>query len=338
MKRIARFVLALVALALVIVGSSAIAPKPQQTRAALQRAALAAQSIAAPASLGALRVDAGVAPLPAAVAAGAAIAPVAVVAVADPGFSAMEAPAESAPVEPSLPPPVWIPGDGPWMRGTLVAQTERLDFYIGRGTFSEEEVRRLAQDVEWALNVMEQRFGERLQRRVSIGIYRSGPRNVRGLAFTDEGRVEMYYRPGESLERAGAVATHELAHHLQAQRYGVEVQRRADTILLEGAATWIASDRWLPMTGASDWRARARQLRDSGVPLRLKSAESYGANTAYELWASFVHYILSVYGFEYYRPLYASGRGRALGSADYEGVLGKSLDELAAEWRAWIDR
>ena len=44
------------------------------------------------------------------------------------------------------------------------------------------------------------------------------------------------------------VAAHELAHHLEAQRYGNAVQRRADTILHEGMATWIAGEYWLLAT------------------------------------------------------------------------------------------
>ena len=63
-------------------------------------------------------------------------------------------------------------------------------------------------------------------------------------------------------------------------------------------ATWIAGHRWLDMCNAPTWRERARQLRDAGVPLRLLSAESHGADNAYELWASFVHFLTLRYGWE----------------------------------------
>ena len=66
-------------------------------------------------------------------------------------------------------------------------------------------------------------------------------------------------------------------------------------------------------------------------------AERYGADNAYELWASFVHFLTLRYGWEKLDALYVSGRGRAPGSANYERVLGKSLDELADEWRDWIN-
>jgi hypothetical protein len=225
------------------------------------------------------------------------------------------------------------------MPGTLVVQTERLDIYVGKNTFSADQVAELAPLLEQLLRKDEARLGTTLEHRVSIAFYRTAlapKRGVRGMAFTDSGRAELYYRSYEDIGRAATVAAHELGHHLEAQRYGEAAQRRADTILHEGMATWIAGHRWLAMCDAPTWRERARQLRDAGVPLRLLTAERSGADNAYELWASFVHFLSLRYGWEKLDALYVSGRGRAPGSADYKGVLGKSLDQLADEWRAWI--
>ncbi len=104
----------------------------------------------------------------------------------------------------------------------------------------------------------------------------------------------------------------------------------------EGLATWIAADRWLPMCEAGSWRQRAQQLHNAGIPLRLLTAERSGADNAYELWASFVDFLVERYGWDTFNALYASGRGRAPGSANYERIVGKSLDELADDWRAWV--
>ena len=248
--------------------------------------------------------------------------------------------AKVAPEPAPAPAPARIPGDGPRMAGTLVAQTERLDLYVGKNTFSAQQVAELAPLIEWLLRKDEARFGTTLERRVSIAFYRTAlapKRGVRGMAFTDSGRAEIYYRPSEDIGRAATVLAHELGHHLEAQRYGEAAQRRADTILHEGMATWIAGHRWLAMCDAPTWRERARQLRDAGVPLRLLTAERSGADNAYELWASFVHFLTLRYGWEKLDALYVSGRGRAPGSANYEQVLGKSIDELADEWRAWVN-
>jgi hypothetical protein len=234
--------------------------------------------------------------------------------------------------------PAHIAGSGPWMRGQIVAQTERLDLYVGKNTFSPAQVAALAPLIEQALRDDERRFGTELQHRVSVGFYRQPPKKgVRGMAYTNQARAELFYRPGEDPTRATAIAAHELGHHLEAQRYGEAVQRRADTILHEGMATWIAADRWLPMCGATTWRQRARQLRNAGVPLRLLKAERSGADNAYELWASFVDFLAERYGWEKLDALYISSRGRAPGSANYERVLGKSIEELADDWRGWVE-
>ena len=238
---------------------------------------------------------------------------------------------------PARPVPARIAGEGPWMPGQLVAQTERLDLYVGKGTFGADQIAGLAPKFERVLRAAEDYFGTTLKHRVSVGFYRTPPqKGVRGMAYTDQATAEVYYRPQEDLGRAVTVTMHELGHHLESQRYGESAQRRADTILHEGLATWIASVRWLDQCGASSWRERARQLDAAGIPLRLLTAERSGADNAYELWASFVDYLTRQYGWKTFDALYTSGRGRAPGSANYQRVLGKSLDDLADEWRAWV--
>ena len=236
------------------------------------------------------------------------------------------------------PVPAMIPGNGPQMRGQLVVQTQRLDLYVGKNTFSATQVADRAAKLERVLRAAEDYFGTTLKRRISIGFYSRPPkRGVRGMAYTSEGRVELYYRTDEDIGRATTVAMHEIGHHLEAQRYGEAAQRRADTILHEGLATWIASIRWLDQCGATSWRQHGRQLRDAGVPLRLLTAERSGADNAYELWASFVDYLVRQYGWKKFNALYVTGRGRAPGSSDYQRVLGRSLADLRDDWRAWLD-
>lgn len=236
---------------------------------------------------------------------------------------------------------VALPGAGPHMAGTLVAQTARLDFYLGTKTFSDAQIAQLADQVEALLRNDEAHFNTTLDHRVSLGFYRTvlAPiKGVRGLAYTDEHRAELFYDSGEDIQRAATVVAHELGHHLEAQRYNDDVQRRADTILHEGLATWVVGERWFGKYGATSWRNRARQIKAEGLPRQLLTAEaSCGANRAYELWASFTDFLIQRYGWEKFDALYRSGRGRAPGSSNYERVLGKSLNDLASEWRAWVD-
>ena len=239
------------------------------------------------------------------------------------------------------PTPAPLPGVGPTMAGQRVAQTERLDIYVGQSTFSPEQIVAVAPLIEQLLREDERRFGTTLEHRVSLAFYRPSlapGRGTRGIAYTDQGRAQVFYASGESLDRAVVVVAHELAHHLQSQRYGERVQRRADIIMLEGMATWIVGERWMGMYGAESWKHRARQIRDAGVPLRLIGAEQSGSNNAYELWASFVDFLAQRYGWERIDELYRSGRGRGAGSSDYQGVLGASLNQLADDWRAWVEQ
>jgi len=248
--------------------------------------------------------------------------------------------AEAPPAPEATVPPPFIAGDGPWMRGTRVAQTGRVDVYVGLRTFTAEQVRVIAPRLEELLRGNEERFGFQLNRRVSLAFYRPAlapSKDTRGIAYTEEGRAAVFYRPHEDIERALVVASHELAHHLQAQRYGDDAQKRADIILLEGLATWITGPPWLTRYDAGSWKERARQIRDMGIPLRLLGVQRYGDNIAYEVWASFVDFLIERYGMEKLHTLYESGRGREAGSADYRGVYGISLNELAAEWRAWVE-
>lgn len=236
--------------------------------------------------------------------------------------------------------PARIPGYGPRLRGTLVEQTARIDVYVGRGTFDPVDLASVAWKLESLLIENEAGLGPtRLDHRISIGFFskNSSPsRGTRGIAYTDSGVIEVYYNANEDMRAAFTIAAHEMAHHLQYQRYGTAVQSRSDLILLEGGATWISGARWLKEYGVPSWRGRANQLANQGIPLRLVGAQSSGADNSYELWASFVSYIYRRYGMATVDALYLSSRGRAQGSADYEGVTGKTLKQLTEDWREWV--
>jgi hypothetical protein len=235
--------------------------------------------------------------------------------------------------------PPWIEGSGPAMRGTLVAQTERLDIYAGSNTFSHERLAELAPFMEQLLREDENRLGTEINKRLSVGFYSLGSapyRGVRGLAYTDVGTSYVYYYGHESSDSAMIITAHEIAHHLEVARYNQEIQNRADTILHEGLATWITGERWYGRYGVSSWREQAQRLNNSGIPLNLLNAERYGANPAYELWASFCDYLIQQYGWEAFDQIYSSGNGRRPGTASYQAVYGKNLTQLADEWRNWV--
>jgi len=249
-------------------------------------------------------------------------------------------PAPAAPKRSVWRAPARIPGYGPRLGGTLVEQTARIDVYVSRGTFDPADIASVAWKLESLLIENEAGLGPtRLDHRISIGFFSKGSspsKGTRGIAYTDSGVIEIYYSPNEDMSAAFTIAAHEMAHHLQSQRYGTAVHSRSDLILLEGEATWISGARWLKEYGVPSWRGRANQLYNQGIPLRLVGAQSSGSDNAYEMWASFVSYLYRRYGMGTVDALYRSSRGRAQGSADYAGVTGKSLKELTEDWRKWV--
>lgn len=246
------------------------------------------------------------------------------------------------PLPPTATPVPPLPGDGPAMAGELIARATRYDVYLGYGSFDAATVQELIPQIDAGLDRAERLAGSRLAARTSLAFYRLGRRpaaGVRAMAYSAERRLELFYAPGEDSQGAVRVAVHELGHQLESDRYGQEAQRRADTILHEGLATWLAGEDWLERAGSASWRARGRDLLEAGrlLPIRRDPAGAR-ANDAYEGWASFVDYLIGAYGWERFDQLYRSGDGRYPGSADYRGVYGRSLDELAAEWRGWFSR
>lgn len=244
-------------------------------------------------------------------------------------------------------PTTFLPGQGPTLGGKLVYSGRRLDFYLGNYSFTSEQVQELGTKAEYALGYMQRRFDQTLTRRVSVGVYsrnQAPSRSTRGIAHTQSEFLYIYYNPNEDVDKAFIILTHELAHQLQADAYGTDVQSRADLVLLEGLATWISGEYWLSLSGAPSWQAHAQDLVRAGYGSSIvqngqsfAAAASYASSdTAYELWAGFVDYLTRTYGWDTFNELYCSGRGRTPGSANYEGIYGKTFNELVQEWYATL--
>lgn len=238
-------------------------------------------------------------------------------------------------------PTSFLPGRGPILPGEFVYAGRRIDFYVGRGTFSADQVRDLAVKIEYALGYLQRRFDVQLTDRVSIGFYNPAlapTSDTRGIAYThDRTNIRLFYGPNDDTYKALVIATHELAHALQAEAYGREAQGRSDLVLLEGLATWISGEYWLSLSDSPSFQARARALYQAGYRGNLAAlASSADSMAAYEMWAGFVDYLARTYGWDKFNELYANGRGRAPGSANYRGIYGKSFQELYTEWYATL--
>lgn len=245
--------------------------------------------------------------------------------------SAVQAPAApERPVPPGAPTPTAIPLAGEY------TPSGDLDIVTAEGLFSVEDKRALAAEIDRALAYVSARFGSGPSGRISAYIGLEPGCGIHGIAYTAERTVQVYTCTDLPRARAVNIMAHEFVHQLAQDRYGPP-HLQADMILLEGVATWGAGDYWL--SGEPSFAAFVRPWLAAGSTLPL--ATSYvgrpvgDMNTLYYEWGSFVEFLIKAYGREAFDRLYVSG-SVAPGSADYQGVYGKPLDRLEAEWRNWV--
>lgn len=245
--------------------------------------------------------------------------------------SAVQAPAApERPLIPGVATPTAAPLSGEYIPGG------GLDIVSAEGLFPPGERDALAADLGEALAYVSQRFGSGPAGKISAYLGLEPGCGIHGIAYTAERTVQVYTCTSLPRSRAVSIMAHEFVHQLAQDRYGPP-HLQADLILLEGLATWGAGDYWLG--GQPSFAAFVRPWVAAGSALPL--ATSYvgrpisDMNTLYYEWASFVEFLIKTYGRERLDALYVSGHSDP-GSADYQGVYAKSLDQLEQEWRSWV--
>ncbi len=241
----------------------------------------------------------------------------------------------SAPAQIISPPAIRALSTPPPLSGEPIADNA-LDIISADGLFPANEKDALATDLRHALAYVSQRFGSGPTGRITASLDMESGCGIHGLAYTTERTVQVYTCPDLPRVRAVNILAHEFVHQLAQDRYGNQ-HLQADLILLEGVATWGAGDYWL--SGQPSFAAFVRSWVAAGSTLPL--ASSYvgrpvgDMNTLYYEWGSFVEFLIKVYGRERFDALYVSGDSEP-GSADYQGIYGKPLDQLEAEWKSWV--
>ena len=271
-----------------------------------------------------------------------------------------------------------------------ILKTDHIEFYLGRDSVSETSLREYARHIELELS----EIAEKLRILPSIafpgGIHLNfiSPESelvnydgrwhcpIRGLAFlqpVDLASVTMGREPApisawivaDEETEAGqviAVAAHELSHHVGWARFG----HIEDIILVEGLATWLAQDTWLRWHGWDSLDEAVFGFLSAGtyIPFaqrhehleRVSDADCLARrDTLYTEYASFVGFLIDLYGMKRFKELTAtvrvntSKRGPGISTptpslvpapdpshtplmADYHAVYGRSLEELEQEW------
>lgn len=112
-------------------------------------------------------------------------------------------------------------------------------------------------------------------------------------------------------------------------------------MLLEGMAVWGRRAYYPGPAGRALYHHRAREalINQQLLPLTTSLAADCRTTTRvniYNQWASFSEYLLTTYGREKFDAGYRDSTGQPAGSANYQGVYGKSLAYLEGEWVLWL--
>ena len=213
---------------------------------------------------------------------------------------------------------------------------DMFDISVGDGLYTDQRDA-LHAEVAAAMAYVVERFGAPPSSRFTTTFVRDDSCGLHGIAYTDVRDVQVFTCEGISRDRAVNIMAHEIVHQLEQDRYGAR-HLSSDLILSEGMATYGAGKYWLG--GQPSFQAFVRAQRAAGVHFPL--ATHYAGlgiaamNALYYEWASFVEFLIKVYGRERFDQLYVTG-SNAPGSADYAGTYGKSLADLEREWITWVD-
>lgn len=229
--------------------------------------------------------------------------------------------------------------------GQLVLQTAHLDIYRLEGGLAVSTLEAMAPKLEDVIGSVGERINGGLVGRVAISFEppATGPCALRGLTYSHERRIQLFYAPDTPEPRVLAIVAHELAHQIQHDRYGWDAHQRSDSILLEGQATWASGDFDLGEGEGSQpaWDRQAREALVAGnlPPLSTNLESDCRQSTriaTYSGWAAFVDFLLVTYGQELFDKLYLSGNGHYPGSSEYRSILGKDLQTLEQDWHVWL--
>jgi tetratricopeptide (TPR) repeat protein len=205
-----------------------------------------------------------------------------------------------------------------------------------------EDVRRLVEDHEYRYWELSRYFGVDIDgwrgRKLESYVYPNAKRqhDLMGAQDTFVARPWTHAMHVRWDDYGDSGIAHEMAHLFTAAfGYGpFQVATRggipADIGLVEGIA--VAAD-WPPTEMDPDVASAA--MRKLGIAPKLERLfRPFGFWTqpnakAYTLMASFVHWLIETRGIESFEKVYARG--------DFEGVYGRPVKALVADWNAWVD-
>lgn len=235
-----------------------------------------------------------------------------------------------------------------------LAETEHYVIYTQDGYFPVDQVWWLEQVEEVYAYVSDRMQNAQVKEKILLGFVPPDEQvcPVRGLASHDHPPVVLIFASPES-SRAYllGVLAHETGHAISSE--GIPGGMPDDLALTEGLATWASEKYWIEWIGASSLDALIQQYMDDGIYESIR--ENYNLHgiypwqnpgkdclarrdKVYSEWASFLGYLIRSYGwvkaYQLFRtPPPKQQEGQEIHfPPDYEGIYGKSLNQLESEW------
>lgn len=200
------------------------------------------------------------------------------------------------------------------------------------------QARRMAEDCDLRVGQLEAFYGVTAPRRVTVFLFATSAQKAALMGAADTyiakpWREEIYLQYAPSPH---PVLKHELAHVVAgAMAPGpLRVTARGRVLpvpgLIEGAAVAGA---WEGEGGDTTPHQWSRAMLEAGLAPRVAALTSLGffasaSGTAYTAAGSFCRWLHATHGAEGFRRLYATG--------DFDGVYGRPLGALEADWHAFL--
>lgn len=211
-------------------------------------------------------------------------------------------------------------------------ETEHFLLVYARGSYSTDEIQRVASDHEFRLSQIMHAFALLHQPRITSYIYPNGEAKARFIG-TSTTNIAKPWRSELHTTRQSLEGTlkHELVH-VVAGRFGLPIIRaNFSTGLVEGlamAVEWDWGNRTLHQYSAAMRRFNVEP--DIKGLMTFTGFASSSSSVSYVLAGSFCRYLIDRYGMRLMAALYGSG--------DYAHIYGRTLEELIAEWHGFLDR
>jgi hypothetical protein len=230
------------------------------------------------------------------------------------------------------------PTDANWRIQTM----GRFTFHVRPGSFAEANLTTLSEVLDDQFAVSVSRLDMRYQGHITMFLHNSGADAGFGKDAGGGDHSGVAYPETETVKAACvppldgnlfSLLSHEANHVIIRNGLG----RPGTTFINEGLASAVLSERYHALgptfyyTWAAGHRAQLPRLTDLIDDAKW---ETFPQADAYSTSASFLAYVIQVYGVAPLKAVYYATSGEFPGA--FRAAYGRPLEEIEAEWKAWV--